>query len=227
MARQKRRPGGGRKPKGPIREKRETFSTRITAGTRQALEREAERAGQSISQVAERLLWSGLEARNRSRTMIPIRAISFLFERLALAACGASIYRDSGWLENRINAWRVDPFSFRAFKLAVGMLLDYLEPQGPAISMFDARRMRTDIKTAEISREEWHAVIGRYYETPEIYGAYIFSRLLRELHNEQPTDWRGKFMDGPSFLTEPATSDLYGFRNARRDLGFGGPEASE
>ena len=52
----KRGPGGGRKPKGDITGKGERFSTRITAETREALDREAADSGQSVSQVAERLL---------------------------------------------------------------------------------------------------------------------------------------------------------------------------
>src|SRR5262245_39915466 len=49
----KRAAGGGRKPKGHIKGKFATFSTRITPETRAALEREAARNGRSLSQESE------------------------------------------------------------------------------------------------------------------------------------------------------------------------------
>jgi hypothetical protein len=224
MAKRVRRPGGGRKPKGPIRNKLETFSTRITAQTRQALDREAKETGQSVSQVAERLLWTGLEARSRGRSMQPIRALSFLFERLALAACGANNYRMRGFLEYRVNHWRVDPFAFGAFKVAARMLLDYLEPEGPPISMFDPKRMRADLKDAGISEDKYRSTVGRFYESPEVHGAYIFSWLLQELSHREPPS---KFGLNPRIQTEATTADFYGFQDARRDLGIDILETSE
>src|SRR5262249_47681703 len=116
--------------------------------------------------------------------------------------------------------WRVDPFAFRAFKVSVGMLLDYLEPEGPAVSIFDTRRVRAEIEDAGLSQDEWQTAVGRFYESPEVHGAYIFSWLLRELSHEEPSAQRAMFMSGPSFLSEPNVADFYGLQDARRDLGL-------
>src|SRR5262249_51311773 len=78
----KRRPGGGRKPKGVFAGKREWFSTRITPETRAALEQEvAAKPGQSISQVAERLLVHGLDEQRWRNNHRPLRALCFAIER--------------------------------------------------------------------------------------------------------------------------------------------------
>jgi hypothetical protein len=49
----KRAPGGGRKPKGPIKGKSAALSTRITPELRQLLDDAAEEAGRSLSQEVE------------------------------------------------------------------------------------------------------------------------------------------------------------------------------
>lgn len=218
MAKTKRRPGGGRKPKGPIREKRENFSTRITGQMRDALENEAQATGQSISQVAERLLWTGLEARRRGQKMGPIRALSFLFERIALAAANATYVRGSVRLEQRIESWMTDPFAFRAFKVAVAMLLDFFEPQGPAISPLYTNKPGGGTARPRLSDQEWH-LIGRFFESPDVHGAYIYSRLLSELLAEEPGIVRQAMMVNPR-IGDIAYSEFYGLQKARRDLGL-------
>jgi hypothetical protein len=45
-----RQPGGGRKPQGPIHSKSEVFATRITAGIRSAIEREAQQSAYAALQ---------------------------------------------------------------------------------------------------------------------------------------------------------------------------------
>ena len=218
MAKKRRRPGGGRKPKGSIRDKREAFSTRITAETRAALEREAAKTGQSISQVAEWALRTGLMEKQRSRTVQPLRAISFLIERLALASCRAAYINAPGKRLQRIETWRSDPFAFSAFKIAVGMLLDFLEPQGPALSPLRANNPRGIAVHPRLSDREWQ-LVGRFYEAPEAYGAYIYSHLVEELQNESPTFVRQIAMGSPT-SGDMATDEYYGLRSARRDLGL-------
>lgn len=218
MAKRKRRPGAGRKPKGPIKEKKENFSTRITAETRDALERESVETGYSISQIAEWLLRTSLEAKHRRRTMRPIQALSFLVERVALAASNATYIKAPGRLDERIARWRVDPFAFRAFKVAVLMLFDFLEPQGPTISPLRANNPRGIAARPHLTDQEWQR-IGQFFETPEVHGAYIFSRLLSELLAEQPTDLRKVMMSSPE-QSEIASNEFYGIQHARRDLGL-------
>jgi len=121
----KRKPGAGRKPVGPIAGKRSTFSTRITAETRGALEAAAAAASprQSISQVAERLLMVALE-RERDRDLDdPARALGYLIGHLA-EYCRATAE------DGRDCSWRTDPSIFETFRLALAKLLERLRPPG-------------------------------------------------------------------------------------------------
>jgi hypothetical protein len=126
----KRAPGGGRKPAGPISGKLSNFSTRITNETRQALEAMAKELGQSISQVAERLIKAGLAEKRAGNREPAMRALCFLIAQLADHIVGPKAVipgkRDFAFYD-----WRSDPFFYRAFKIAVGQLLDALEPPGP------------------------------------------------------------------------------------------------
>lgn len=119
----KRKDGAGRKPSGPITNKRENFSTRITAETREALEVEMAASGHSLSQVAERMLTLGLASHLDRRHDDPLRAFSFLAGKLAL--CCQGVRRDGTWCD-----WNTDPSVFEAFRLAVIALLDHVRPIG-------------------------------------------------------------------------------------------------
>jgi hypothetical protein len=78
MAR-KRAPGGGRKPRGEFRGKSATLTTRITAGTREALDRAAEKNNRSLSQEVERRLRDSIQ-KDLSRDQQPhIRALGVAF----------------------------------------------------------------------------------------------------------------------------------------------------
>ena len=119
----KRRPGGGRKPAGDIHGKIETFSTRISRETRQALDDEARRSGQSVSQVAERLLILGLKTKRDREKDDPMRALSFLIDQLAITV---SAYPAGGAALN----WRTNPFIFKSLRLAIYGLMKRLAPPG-------------------------------------------------------------------------------------------------
>lgn len=125
MAR-KRAPGAGRKPRGPFQGKISNFSTRISADTRGALEAEAARKGQSISQVAERLLRIGLETMHGREAGDPVRALCYLIE--GIARLSAFIRQDDKFCD-----WRNDRYTFDAFRVAVDMLLDRLTPSDKLI----------------------------------------------------------------------------------------------
>ena len=128
-----RAPGAGRKPKGPIQGKSAAFSTRITAETRGALEAEAAHSGQSVSQVAERLLKIGLEATRERDADDPMRALCYLMEGVAQ---GCVFIRE----DDKLCDWRNDPYTFDAFRAAVNMLFDRRRPAGDFITPkeFDA-----------------------------------------------------------------------------------------
>jgi hypothetical protein len=118
----KRKPGGGRKP---IYGKTSTFSTRITAETRGALEAEAAEARprQSISQAAERLLRLGLEVKRNRELDDPVRALGYVIRTIAE-------FCKSTTKDGRDCDWRNDPAVFEAFRFALGTFLERLRPPG-------------------------------------------------------------------------------------------------
>jgi hypothetical protein len=118
-----RKSNAGRKAQGPITGKTSTFSTRITDETRGALEAEAEASGQSISQVAERLLQLGLQTRRERELDDPIRALGFLMEWLADHCRGVTE-------DKRLCDWNNDPSVFEAFRVSLNKLLHQIRPPG-------------------------------------------------------------------------------------------------
>src|SRR5262249_49197238 len=121
----------GRTPKGEFADKLSNFSTRIQPQTRKALEKEAKAAGQSISQLAERLLITGLAERRERDKDRAMRALCFLITQLAHHIVGPHVRKEGS--EVAVFDWRSDPFFYRAFKLSVGQLLDALEPPAPIV----------------------------------------------------------------------------------------------
>jgi hypothetical protein len=120
MAPKKRRPGGGRKP---TLNKVSTFSTRITAETRHALEVEAKKSGMSISQLAETLMAGKLKEQRDKDIGSPIQALTFLVESIAQLSKSSA---EGG----RICEWNSDPTVFEIFRIALEKLLDRLKPPG-------------------------------------------------------------------------------------------------
>ncbi len=87
--------GKGRR-KGPLADKSEVLTTRITQDTRRALEDSAEQAGRSISQQAELLLVKGLHGSDGSLRHVEaaLETVLAVARRLSLAENGAGT-RDS------------------------------------------------------------------------------------------------------------------------------------
>jgi hypothetical protein len=225
----KRRPGAGRKPKGAITGKAEWFSTRITPGTREALERARATTGKSISQVAEELLIYGLEARQWRHNHTPLRALCFVIERIALEATGGRWFDPSDPIFDKsathakvgkrlFNEWRTDPFRYRAFRLAVASLLSAIEPKGQMRSPFATE----DIDDACANDPHIKELMKRTYETPENFAAYIFSNIWRELNRDYPLSESEKQRVGYGHGTAGALmlADFYQMADARHDLGL-------
>ncbi len=126
MAKRKRAPGGGMKPKGKFSGLTSVLSLRMPADMRKELEKAAKAKDCSLSQeLLHRVQTSFSEDRKRARDPA-LQAMCFLIGEVAegitnpvMRVAGATLPR-----------WRSNPFLFRAFKLAVGQLLDALEPAG-------------------------------------------------------------------------------------------------
>jgi len=95
-----RRKGAGR-PRFAKTGKTEFFSTRITPKTRDLLEAEARRRGESVSSVAEDLLQLGLEEMAAIRNPQPLKALLFLVEMLRIPDyCGDHLDDSYSWQSN-------------------------------------------------------------------------------------------------------------------------------
>src|SRR5262249_45092025 len=121
------RRGAGR-PRFTKTGKTEFFTTRITPKTRNLLEAEAKRCGETLFVVAEGMLLAALEKRaevqHRSRQL---RALFFLIERLAIMVRGNpdSPFPKQTWLEH--------PYLFEAFRMGVMEILEELRPDGDVV----------------------------------------------------------------------------------------------
>jgi hypothetical protein len=127
----KRTPGGGRKPADKAGPKTETILARVHPDLKRRIELTAQAADVSMSREIESLLELGLKARDDSRRDNPIRAICFLIAETANACRAFTDPKGKPLFEV------TDPFVFRAFKLAVAQLLDWLEPKDEIVSIVD------------------------------------------------------------------------------------------
>lgn len=167
MAKQPKK-GAGRPPAGPIAGKVSIFSTRITAETRGAIETEAKASGQSISQVAERLIRMGLAQIHEQQTVAPTRALRFLLGQLA---DNCSIKPGKKRFE-----WYEDRFTFDAFRLAVQMFLDPLRPI--------QSDLESQLNTGSLpSHDMWRGILG----SPEELARSVVLGLWGHLERVQPT----------------------------------------
>jgi hypothetical protein len=159
MAR-KRAPGGGRKPVGPTAA-RAQLSVRMPDDLRAELEASAAKRGRSLTQE---MLWRLRVSLNRERIDRQdqvMRAYCFLFTDLAEKLH----FRQEG-------KWHRNPFTFRAFKLAVGKLLDALDPPGEAKSPF--------VKLKD-SDEPLHQQLVEWFKTPESAATHAAALTLENL----------------------------------------------
>jgi hypothetical protein len=118
----KRAPGAGRKPRGPIKGKSETFTTRITPAVKTALEREAQRHNRSLSQEIELRLRYSIEQPKRRERALGVSPHADLGIVVAQLAAGVTAMTGENW--------RKDAFSFEAVKSAIEFALSLLSPTG-------------------------------------------------------------------------------------------------
>ena len=90
-----RAPGAGRKPRGEFKGKSATLTTRITAETRAAMERAAQKSGRSLSQEVERRLIDSV--RNERNRRSDVRALA---EAIAIVAEKVEIATGKHWLQD-------------------------------------------------------------------------------------------------------------------------------
>jgi hypothetical protein len=128
----KRAPGGGRKPKGQFSQLSSTLTIRIPDDMRRQLEEEASARNESL---AQRLMWHLRQSFNREQEKErdpALQALLFLIAQLVEHMTVAILEPHKDVRSLSRSRWRKDLFLFRAFKIAVGKLLDAMEePPGP------------------------------------------------------------------------------------------------
>jgi hypothetical protein len=127
----KRAPGAGRKPADKAGPKTQTILARVHPDLKRRIDLVAKAANISMSSEIVSLLELGLEARDDRRRDDPLRAICYLIAETANACRAFTDAKGKPLFEV------TDPFVFRAFKLAVAQLLDWLEPKGKIVSIVD------------------------------------------------------------------------------------------
>src|SRR5262245_52078195 len=116
----KSRSKAGRKPAGPFAQNTAQLTIRMPDDLRAKLEKSAEQKGWSLTQeLLARLESSYRQERDELDRPPVMRAIRYLIDGIA----GRVSYYGQ-W------DWRRSPFAFRVFRLAVGQLLEALEPAG-------------------------------------------------------------------------------------------------
>jgi hypothetical protein len=154
MAR-KRAPGAGRKPRGPFQGKSATLTTRITAKTRAALDRAAQKSGRSLSQEVERRLDQSLSI-NRDRRP-DVRALGE-----AIAMLLQSIERATNSL------WRDDAFTCSALQHGIEAMMVHFGPR-------ETPTVPPSVKTAAA---EMPPALAERYSSPKGVGETEAGRVI-------------------------------------------------
>lgn len=203
MAKQKRAPGGGRKPKGEFSDLTSPLSFRMPASMRKQLEAARRKSGRSTTQE---MLWHLRNSLNENRRRARDPALQALLYLIAEAADGVTCPVGMHVAGMR-PLWRSDPFLFRAFKLAVGKLLDALEPAG-------------EIKPPEsLEITDWVVVhlfepkfLRDAYQTPEALADFCAAGILQALIRTEP------LKKSDPDITKGDSGFEYDMQRARRDL---------
>jgi hypothetical protein len=188
-----KRKGAGR-PRFMKTGKASYISIRITQETRDLVEVEARKSRKSLSAIAEDLLRMGLEIKTDRREEKSERALVFLIKHLMLA-----IGTGAGGLN-----WRVNPYTFEAFRAALLHLLDALKPAGEVIKP---------------SLPEGRAPLFPLPDAPQDYGRNITSWLLLTMQSHRYSAGMGA-KPPESGIRGELLSTHYGLVNAQKDLGL-------
>ena len=175
---------------------------------REELEKAANRRGRKLSQeVLSRINNSLDESRRKSRDGT-VRALSYLIEEIAKGVTmGAHNIME---VRDMLPLWRSNPFLFRAFKLAVGQVLDGLEPRGKIESpktLSVSKRMQLDLTEPRF--------VADIYKSPEALADFVAVGILHALTRSTPKRREER-------KTRWDLDVDYAMESTRRDLKLGG-----
>jgi hypothetical protein len=206
MAKWKRAPGGGRKPRGEYSRLTSVLSLRMPADMREQLERAAIKRRPKKWSLSQELLHRLRLSFNRDRDEArdpAMRALYFLIGEVAKQVSWPPFVVSAGALP----AWRSNPFLFMAFKLAVSKLLDSLKPTG-------------EIESPLINPDSIGDFMLRIYESPETLSDYVASNVWTTLHRTiTPSEIEELGRKFPE-IRDTWGEELYGMLDAQRGLGI-------
>jgi hypothetical protein len=199
------RKGAGRPRMAKDNGKTSNFSTRITEKTRQLLDAEASRHGESLAVVAEHLLQIGLEQRahRRSRKEKSLRALFYLIGELAQIVVGRHAN------DPKYN-WLINPFMFEAFSAAVTHLLASLRPPGKIVA--PSRRQSPEKRGRDAA-----TILLSYVELADLRAEMVADGIFGSLQEALDTDITSKKLGREM---ADALRANYIFPDAFRDLGL-------
>jgi hypothetical protein len=214
----KRKPGGGRKPKGDFSRLTSPLTIRMPAEMRKQLEAAANKSGKNVTQELLRRLQNSFN-RDREKSRDPaLRALCFLIAEIAEGVVLPEPIR----FPNAYPLWRSNPFLFRAFKLAVGKLLDALEPPGEIqapVTLEPAEGVK--IPLGPLDQPEF---LLNKYVSPEALSNYVIADIWTALHGTTPAQTRYEEMrraikqSNRDRRIDRFAYDTYEMQDARRDL---------
>jgi hypothetical protein len=217
----KRKPGGGRKPRGPFSQNSAMMTVRMPSDLRDEIERSANKKGWSLSQE---LLWRlrSSYAKQREEKRSPAtRAICFLVGEIARHV---DFNRAKGYRSPV--EWHRSPFAFRAFRLALDKLWEALEPPGdiqnnPYQPMF---AFLTE-QNREKEQSKFSQRLQSFFKTPEITGSTVAEWVTEGVfHPIREGERIFKLMreryPHMRFFADPILEDIYSMNDVRRDLGI-------
>jgi hypothetical protein len=208
----KRKPGAGRKPRGPFTKNTAVLTVRMPDDLRRQLKGAADKKGWSLTQE---LLWRVRSSYNRQREEErrppATRALCFLL---------CEITERVGF--PNISKWHRSRFAFRAFRLALAQLLERLEPPGEIKYPQGYKRL------SEVLRAHQQGSAADRFDaqckTPEALADYLSEYLMDRILHPRPGFEVAlrKFRDHPEAgsLIEDLLNTMYGIADVRRDLGI-------
>lgn len=218
VAKRRRAKGGGRKPAGPFTDLTSPFSVRMPKPLREELDRAARASGKKAGQeLLVRLSRTFSEDREKAREP-EIRALCFLIAEAARQAVGVPI--PDQLKSKKTLSWRKNPFYFRAFKIAVGQLLDALEPVGTIEAPNLKFHLKPTTKEAATRVGALNNLI-KSYETPEARGQYAAGYILNSLETipHLSAEEREREIEQLREISSNAFwREFYGMSDAARDL---------
>jgi hypothetical protein len=220
VKRQKRSPGGGRRPQGEFGHLTSMFSLRMPQGLREQLVAAAQKNGRSAAQELLRRLNESFGA-SRDRTRDPaIRAFCFLIAELA---------DQLRWPVRPNERWQRNPFLFSAFQIGVAELLKSFEPNGeirPPLNIKAAKKREPEL-FKDYSKFWDH--LEETWKTPQAAASRAVSEVQNALRYGEKSrmewwaSWVGKmpdeFTEGQVRLVKTTLERThYGMAQVREDL---------